>query len=79
MPTKHYIATCNYISHLLRDTYREDQKETVANYATYVLRNVKNFIDNFKGKEKDLEEILIYYQMAFSDFVEFQQERMERV
>ena len=79
MPTKHYIATCNYISHLLKNTYREDQKELVANYSTYVLRTVKNFIDNFKGKEKDLEEVLIHYRIAFSDFVEFQEKRMESV
>lgn len=73
-----FISKCNFLSSILKDNHEESEINTIIQYSTNMLRNMKQELDSCSNLE-DCEEMNLYYQMVFSDFMEFQVKRVERV
>ena len=74
------ISKCDFVSSLIKETMENGRDdETIIAYSANVLRYVKKYIDSYNGPKEDLEELNVYYQKTFSDYIEFQVNRMERV
>ncbi len=77
---KMLISKCDFVSSLIKETLENGRDdETIIAYSSNVLRSAKKYIDSYEGSKEDIEELNVYYQKTFSDFIELQVKRMERV